>query len=76
MRIDLSFLPVLAATYLLIFARIGTMLMMLPGLGALAVSTRIRLTANTAVSATAITAMRMVMGRRSAARISHMTPTP
>lgn len=44
MRIDLSFLPVLAATYLLIFARIGTMLMMLPGLGAVAVSTRIRLT--------------------------------
>ena len=44
MRIDLSFLPVLAATYLLIFARIGTMLMMLPGLGERAVSARIRLT--------------------------------
>ena len=44
MRIDLSFLPVLAATYLLIFARIGTMLMLLPGLGELVVSARIRLT--------------------------------
>lgn len=44
MRIDLSFLPALAAAYLLMFARIGTMLMLLPGLGQLAVSSRIRLT--------------------------------
>jgi flagellar biosynthesis protein FliR len=44
MRIDLSFLPALAATYLLIFARIGTMVMLFPGLGELALSSRIRLT--------------------------------
>jgi flagellar biosynthetic protein FliR len=44
MRIDLSFLPTLAATYLLVFARIGTMLMLLPGLGEIVVSTRLRLT--------------------------------
>ncbi len=35
-------------------------------------SARIRLTAKTAVSATAITATRIVIGRRSAARINHM----
>ena len=44
MRIDISFLPTLAATYLLVFARVGTMIMMLPGLGEIAVPTRIRLT--------------------------------
>ena len=37
MRIDISFLPALAATYLLVFARIGTMIMLLPGLGEIAV---------------------------------------
>ena len=36
-------------------------------------SARMRLTAKTAVIATAMTATRMVMGRRSAARMSHMT---
>jgi flagellar biosynthetic protein FliR len=44
MRIDISFLPALAATYLLIFARVGTMVMLLPGLGEIAVPSRIRLT--------------------------------
>jgi flagellar biosynthetic protein FliR len=44
MRIDVSFLPALAATYLLVFARVGTMIMVLPGLGEIAVPTRIRLT--------------------------------
>src|SRR4029450_4191848 len=33
-----------AATYLLVFARVGTMIMVLPGLGEIAVPTRIRLT--------------------------------
>ena len=33
MQIDVSFLPALAAAFLLIFARIGTMVMLLPGLG-------------------------------------------
>lgn len=44
MRVDLSILPVLAAAYLLIFARIGTMIMLFPGLGEVAMSSRIRLT--------------------------------
>jgi flagellar biosynthetic protein FliR len=43
-NIDLSFLPALGAAYLLVFARIGTMLMLLPGLGEQNISSRIRLT--------------------------------
>jgi flagellar biosynthetic protein FliR len=44
MRVDVSFLPALAAAFILVFARIGTMLMLLPGLGELMVSARLRLT--------------------------------
>ncbi len=44
LRLDLSFLPALAAAFLLIFARIGTMLMLLPGLGEQNLSARMRLT--------------------------------
>ena len=44
MRIDISFLPALAAAFMLVFARIGTMLMLLPGLGERMFSSRIRLT--------------------------------
>src|SRR5688572_6660428 len=44
MRIDVSFLPAFAAAFMLIFARIGTMVMLLPGLGELTVSPRVRLT--------------------------------
>src|SRR6195256_1911109 len=43
MRIDVSFLPALAAAYILVLTRIGTMLMLLPGLGELNVPVRIRL---------------------------------
>jgi len=32
MRVDLSFLPAYAAAFMLMFARIGTMVMLLPGL--------------------------------------------
>jgi flagellar biosynthesis protein FliR len=42
-RIDISFLPTLAATFMLVFARIGTMVMLLPGLGELSIPSRIRL---------------------------------
>jgi len=42
-RIDVSFLPALAAAFLLVFARTGTMLMLLPGLGEQNVSARVRL---------------------------------
>ena len=35
MSIDVSFLPAFAAAFMLIFARIGTMVMLLPGLGEL-----------------------------------------
>jgi flagellar biosynthetic protein FliR len=44
-RIDVAFLPALAAAFLLVFARIGTMLMLLPGLGEQNISSRMRLTA-------------------------------
>ncbi len=44
MRIDISFLPALAAAYLLVFARVGTMIMLLPGLGEASMPVRIRLT--------------------------------
>ena len=44
MRIDLSFLPAYAAAFLLVFARTGTMLMLLPGLGEQNMSARMRLT--------------------------------
>jgi len=44
MQLDVSFLPVLAAAFLLSFARVGTMVMLLPGLGEMTVSPRVRLT--------------------------------
>jgi len=43
MRIDVSFLPALAATFLLIFARAGTMVMLMPGVGEQNLPTRVRL---------------------------------
>jgi flagellar biosynthetic protein FliR len=42
--IDISYLPALAATFMLVFARIGTMVMLLPGLGEQSISARLRLT--------------------------------
>jgi flagellar biosynthetic protein FliR len=44
MQLDVSFLPALAAAFILVFARIGTMVMLLPGLGELSVPVRVRLT--------------------------------
>ena len=44
MKIDVSYLPALGATFLLVFARIGTMVMLLPGLGEQNISARLRLT--------------------------------
>ncbi len=44
MRIDVSYLPALGAAFLLVFARTGTMLMLLPGLGEQNISARMRLT--------------------------------
>jgi flagellar biosynthesis protein FliR len=51
MKIDVSFLPALAATFMLVFARIGTMVMLLPGLGELSVPVRVRLTVALVLSA-------------------------
>ncbi|MFL9825715.1 flagellar biosynthetic protein FliR [Rhodoplanes sp. SY1] len=45
MRIDLSFLPPLAVAFMLMFARTGTMIMLLPGFGERSVPVRMRLTA-------------------------------
>lgn len=44
MHFDVSFLPALGAAFLLVFARTGTMVMLLPGLGEQNVSPRLRLT--------------------------------
>ena len=44
MRIDISFLPAFAAAFMLVLARIGTMVMLLPGVGELSVPVRVRLT--------------------------------
>jgi flagellar biosynthetic protein FliR len=44
MRVDVSLLPALAAAFMLVFARIGTMVMLLPGLGEMSVPVRVRLT--------------------------------
>src|SRR4051794_3156093 len=43
MRIDISFLPALAAVFMLAFARIAAMVMLLPGLGEVNIPVRIKL---------------------------------
>ena len=43
MRIDISMLPALAATFMLVFARIGAMVMLLPGFGESNIPVRIKL---------------------------------
>src|SRR5260370_15203506 len=43
MRIDVSLLPALAAAFMLVFARIGAMVMLLPGLGESSIPVRIKL---------------------------------
>jgi flagellar biosynthetic protein FliR len=44
MRVDISFLPAVAAAFLLTFARVGAMVMLLPGVGELSLPSRVRLT--------------------------------
>jgi flagellar biosynthetic protein FliR len=51
MKIDISFLPALGATFMLVFARVGTMVMILPGLGEMSVSRRVRLSIALALAA-------------------------
>src|SRR5438309_453169 len=43
MRVDISLLPMLAAAFMLVFARIGAMVMLLPGLGEINIPVRIKL---------------------------------
>jgi flagellar biosynthetic protein FliR len=43
MHLDISLLPALGAAFVLVFARVGTMLMLLPGLGEATLSARMRL---------------------------------
>ena len=43
MRIDISLLPALAAAFMLVFARIGAMVMLLPGFGEANIPVRIKL---------------------------------
>jgi flagellar biosynthetic protein FliR len=51
MRVELAYLPALAATFMLVFARIGTMVMLLPGLGEMSMPVRVRLTVALMLSA-------------------------
>ncbi len=44
MHLDVSFLPAIGAAFLLVFARTGTMVMLLPGLGEQNISPRLKLT--------------------------------
>ena len=43
MRLDISLLPALAATFMLVFARVGAMVMLLPGFGESNIPVRIKL---------------------------------
>jgi flagellar biosynthetic protein FliR len=43
MRVDISLLPALAATFMLVFARIGAMVMLLPGFGETNIPMRVKL---------------------------------
>jgi flagellar biosynthetic protein FliR len=43
MRVDISLLPALAATFLLVFARVGAMVMLLPGFGESNIPVRVKL---------------------------------
>jgi len=70
MRIDVSFLPALAAAFLLMLARISTMIMLLPGLGELSVPPRVRL-----VIALVLTLMLLPL-HRAAFQIDLRSPGP
>ena len=43
MRVDISLLPALAATFMLVFARVGAMVMLMPGFGETNIPVRIKL---------------------------------
>jgi flagellar biosynthetic protein FliR len=51
MRIDVSFLPALAAAFMLTFGRVGAMVMLLPGIGEASIPARVRLAIALALSA-------------------------
>ncbi|RDV05205.1 flagellar biosynthetic protein FliR [Undibacter mobilis] len=51
MQINISFLPVLAAAFMLTFARVGTMVMLMPGIGESNMPSRVRLTIALALTA-------------------------
>src|SRR3954467_11448051 len=70
MRVDISFLPALAAAFILMFARIGTMVMLLPGLGEVSIPMRVRL-----VVALALTAVLFPL-HRAAFQIDLQSPGP
>ena len=51
MRIDISFLPALAAAFILCFGRVGAMVMLLPGIGESNLPARVRLAIALALTA-------------------------
>ena len=62
MQFDINFLPALGAAFILMFARIGTMVMLMPGLGEVSVPMRVRL-----VTALALTAVLFPLHRNALA---------
>jgi len=56
MTVDVSFVPALAAAFLLTFARVGTMVMLLPGIGEQSMPSRVRLTAALVLTAVLVPA--------------------
>ena len=68
MQIDVSFLPALAAAFMLMFARIGTMVMLLPGLGEMSVPARVRLTIALVLTAVHAAAAPQRLSRSTCAR--------
>ena len=70
-NIDVSFLPATGAAFLLVFARTGTMLMLLPGLGEQNISARIRLTIAMVLAAALIT-ISYAFGKRVRNRVKDM----
>jgi flagellar biosynthesis protein FliR len=70
MRIDVSFLPALAAAFMLAFARIGAMVMLMPGLGETNIPVRVKL------SAALLLTMIMLPLHRQAYQIDTQSLTP
>ena len=62
MQLDVSFLPAYGAAFILMFARLGTMIMLLPGLGERSVPVRVRLTVALVLVAAPLMLVGLIVG--------------